>query len=388
MNAGLPLRVVHICKVKGIAGAERHLLSLLPALARHGVAATLLVIEERGGAAQDFCDAARRLGIPVESVATRHHIDPTLAGRIAARLRTSGADLVHTHLVHADLYGLAAARRAGIAAAVSSRHDNNPFRRRFLIRWLNGRAMRKARRVIAISHAVASFVRNVERTAAAAIVPIHYGIEVPACDDAARTRARRALDCPTGVPVIGFAGRLVHQKGVDVLLEGFSRLLPLRADARLVIAGDGPLRARLERLAGALGIAGRVTFAGWQADATAVMPAFDVMVVPSRWEGLGLVALEGLACARPLIASRVDALPELVTHAETGLLVPPGDPSALADALRDLIDNPARAARMGEAGREHVRRHFTVERMARATLDVYRDVLEEAAGSCLPSTRP
>jgi glycosyltransferase involved in cell wall biosynthesis len=371
-------RVVHICKVKGIAGAERHLLQLLPALAERGVDARMLVLEDPAAPARGFCEALQRSGIPVETLRTPRHVDPLLASRIASRLRQAKPDLVHTHLFHADLYGLAAARRACIRAAVSSRHDNNPFRRRALVRWLTRRAMRNARRIIAISHALARFVRDVEGADEASIVPVHYGLRVEGLKGTETDQARAALGSRPGERVIGFVGRLIEQKGVDVLLDAFPRIREQHPEAALVIVGDGPLRRDLHARAERLGPG--VRFAGWIDQAVRTMAACDIVVMPSRWEGLGLVALEALACARPLVASDVDALPEIVRNRETGLLVPPGDPSALAAAVVALLNEPGWAASLGEAGREDVRDRFSIERMARATLDVYATVLAETGG--------
>jgi glycosyltransferase involved in cell wall biosynthesis len=372
------IRVVHICKVKGIAGAERHLLHLLPALARDHVDARMIVLEDPATPAIGFCDELRRRGIPVAVVRTSLSMDPTLVSRITSQLRCLEPDLVHTHLFHADLYGLAAARRAGIQATVSSRHDNNPFRRGAIVRWLNRRAMRNARRIVTISHALARFARRVEGADEASIVPIHYGLRVESISKDERDRTRAAFGCRDGESLIGFVGRLIEQKGVDVLLDAFPAIRNHHPRSRLVIVGDGPLRQKMHARAKTIGSG--VFFAGWIDDAMRAMAACDVMVMPSRWEGLGLAALEALACARPLVASDVDALPEIVRDRETGLLVPPGDPEALAAAVVSLLDQPAWAERLGEAGRADVRERFSIQRMARATLDLYADVLAETRG--------
>jgi glycosyltransferase involved in cell wall biosynthesis len=383
------LRVTHICKVKGIAGAERHLLHLLPALAARGVDVRLLVLEDPRTPAGHFRAAARERALPVEIIPARRHADPRLVGRIARSLALDRPDVVHTHMLHGDLYGLAAARRAGIAATVSTRHDNNPFRRRGPIRWLNRRAMRHARRIIAISHSLAAFVRDVEGAPPESVTTIHYGVDVlPAADAEGARRARAALGCGPGDRLIGFVGRLVRQKGVDVLLEAFARVRADRPDVRLCIVGDGPLRATLAARAARLDVGAAISFAGWQENAAELMPAFDLMVVPSRWEGLGLVALEALARARPLVVSAVDALPEIVEHRRSGLIVPAGDPGALADAVLELLDDPAFGRIVGRAGHDRVAREFTIERMVTGTLQVYEDVVAATTGSPrLPTPR-
>ncbi len=375
------MRVVHISKVKGIAGSERHLLTLLPELARRGVEVSMLVLEDPRQPADGFSGALEEAGVPVRRVAIHGHIDPSLPERLSAPLRALAPHILHTHLLHADLYGLYAAGKAGIRCAVSTRHNDNPFRRNPILRWVNRRAMRRARRVIAISGALARFVSEVEGIEAERIVTIHYGLDPLAVPHTDRASARAALGCDGSGPVIGFFGRLVRQKGVDSLLRAFARVNRLFPAARLVIVGDGEERSGLEALARDLDLGGTVNFAGWIEDAPRLMTACDLIVMPSRWEGFGLVALEAMSAACPLVASQVSALPEIVVDGETGLLVPPEDPDALAEAVGCLLADPARAAAMGRAGYERLVSDFSVEKMVRATLDVYGEVVNQPAPS-------
>jgi glycosyltransferase involved in cell wall biosynthesis len=283
--------------------------------------------------------------------------------------------MVHTHLIHADLYGLPAAQRAGVPHAISSRHNDDAFRRQPLIRWLNRRAMDRADRVIAISEAVGRFVRQVEGIDAAKVVTVHYGLEPPEIAADARESGRARLDIAADVPLIGAFGRLVAQKGFDVLLDAVAQVHQTHPAARFVIVGDGSLRADLEAQAAALELGEVVTFAGWVDNARTLMPACDVISVPSRWEGFGLVTLEAMGYSVPLVASRASALPEIILDGETGLLVPPEDAAALAGAFDQLLGDPARAERLGKAGRDRLHNTFSVERMVDATLDVYRQVM-------------
>ena len=374
------MRVVHVCKVKGIAGAEGHLLRLLPGLARHGVAPHMLVLEDGRSPATSFCQALREREVPVETVPIAGHVDPGLPGRLVRRLGALRPALVHTHLAHADLYALPAAARAGVPRAVSTRHNDDAFRSNWLMKRLTRHAMRHARRVITASHAVARFVREVEGLDAARVVTIHYGLEPPALDPGARVAARAALGQPPDGPLVGVVGRSVRQKGIDVLLEAFPSVALKHPGARLVVIGDGPQRPALVARARRLGLGDLVTFTGWVEDAIRLMPACDVIVVPSRWEGFGLAALEAMGCARPVVASWVGALPEVVVDGQTGVLVPPEDAVALASAIAGLLDDPERAAALGAAGHARLVRSFTVERMIRATLAVYGEVVSPLPG--------
>ncbi len=367
------MRVVHISKVTGISGSEGHLLRLLPGMAARGVEVSMVVLEDPRYPCPAFCQALEAHHIEVTRLPIRGHLDPGLRGCLVHHLRAHRPDLVHTHLLHADLYGLHAARRAKVPYAISSRHNNDAFRHNAVIKWLNRRAMRQVDRVITISQALEHFVREVEGIGPEKIVTVYYGLEAPP-SKGDRLAARETLGERAEVPLVGFFGRLVGQKGVDVLLDAFPSVRAAHPEARLVIVGDGPLRADLERRVRTLGMAGAVNFAGWRGAARDIMPACDLIAVPSRWEGFGLVTLEAMGYAIPLVASRTSALPEIVVDGETGILVPPEDPPALAEAICALLSDPPWAAALGRAGYERLVRTFSVEAMIEATLEVYAAV--------------
>jgi glycosyltransferase involved in cell wall biosynthesis len=174
-------------------------------------------------------------------------------------------------------------------------------------------------------------------------------------------------------------GRLIRQKGVDTLLNAFVKVRQAIPDAALLVVGDGDRRGELEKMAEDLGISEAVTFAGWVPQAYKLMPACDLIAMPSRWEGFGLVALEAMGSARPLIASRVSALPEIVVEGETGLLVPPDDPAALAGAITSVLLDRPQALQLGEAGYRRLVNSFSVNKMIQGTLSVYEDVIETSS---------
>jgi glycosyltransferase involved in cell wall biosynthesis len=371
------MRVVHVSKVTGIAGSEGHLIRLLPGLTTRGVDARMVVLEEPRRPVDGFCEVLEEHGVPVRRIPISRHLDPLLMGRLTRALRQVQPDLVHTHLLHADLYGLVAARRAGVPHAISSRHNDDSFRHHRVIKWANGAAMRRADRVITISHALERFVREVEEIDPDKVLTVHYGLEPPPSSPDARQQARQKLGYEGDDTLVGVFGRLVQQKGIDVLLEAFPIVRECHPDARLVVVGEGSLRADLEQQAARLGLDDAVTFTGWIENGRALMPACDLVVVPSRWEGFGLVTLEAMGYSLPIVASRTSALPEIVQHDKTGLLVPPEDPRALAGAINSLLSNPIRAQSLGKAGYRRLVTDFTVDKMVKATLEVYADVVAD-----------
>jgi glycosyltransferase involved in cell wall biosynthesis len=357
------VKVVHVHRIRGIGGSERHLLTLLPALAERGTEVTFLGLDDPAWDAEPFY---RELGVESRRLPCPRDLDPGLTRSVRRELTVLRPDLVHTHLVHADVYGsLASLRRPW--ALVSTKHNDDPFRAgpfRFVDRALTGRAAR----VIAITHALARF--HVERVGLPAekVDVVHYGLDTPPA------AWGEAGDPPDGRILLAIA-RLVEQKGVDVAVRALVSLPP---EARLVVLGEGPERERLEALAAELGVQDRVLLPGRVGDVAAWLRSAEVVVHPVRWEGFGLALLEAMQAARPVVASAVSSIPEIVVDGETGLLVPPDDPVALAEAIGSLLADPERAARLGEAGRARARDEFSVERMAVGTLAVYARATDSA----------
>jgi glycosyltransferase involved in cell wall biosynthesis len=182
--------------------------------------------------------------------------------------------------------------------------------------------------------------------------------------------------------VIGAVGRLSPEKGFATLVEAM-RWVDGR---RLVLIGDGPERARLHAMAEELGVADRVTFAGWVDWPWVARWAFDLLVVPSLSESFGLVVAEGMLAQTPIVATRVGGIPELVVEGETGTLVPPNDPRALADAINKLLGDPMLREAMGQRGREVALERLTASSMARAFTDLYSSMFQQHS-STAPRSR-
>jgi glycosyltransferase involved in cell wall biosynthesis len=215
---------------------------------------------------------------------------------------------------------------------------------------------------VAVSKSSARVVESLLEAPEGHVRTIYNGIETTEVAESTRTVSSR--------PLVGAVGRLVPEKGFDVYLEALQRLPGVSG----VLVGDGPERERIERLREDLGLRERVELAGWRSDARALIGSFDVLVVPSRVEPLGIVALEGMSAGVPVVASRVGGLAEVVVDGETGVLVASDDAAALADAIRYVLDPDVNRA-MGEQGRIVVRRSFSREEMALSFEDLYRSVL-------------
>ena len=345
------MKVLHVHRIGGIGGSERHLLTLLPALDERGVEVSFLGLDDPRRAPDPFYEA---LTVPYERLPAPRDLDPLLAVRV--RQATRRADIVHTHLVHADVYGAIGARRL-----VSTKHNDDPFRAgpfRFVERAL----ARRAKRIIAITESLARF--QVERVGLPRdkVEVVHYGLdELPGA-----WGANPPDPVPPDARVLLCVCRLEPQKGVDVAIRALAEV----PDAYLVVLGEGPQRGELELLAAELGVP--VYMPGRVPDVAAWLRRTDLLVHPVRWEGFGLALLEAMLASVPVVATRVSSIPEIVVDGETGLLVPPDDPAALAGAVTRVLADPAG---YGERGLARARSEFSVAKMADRTLAIYEQAM-------------
>jgi len=367
------MRVLHLHRIGGIGGSERHLLELLPALRDRNVDARFLGLDDTSAAPDPFYEALAERQVPFERLACPRDLDPGLARRVRASVRASRPDVVHTHLVHADAYGLAAVGGTS-TTLISTKHNDDRFRAGRL-RHLERLATRRAARVVCITEALARFNREVVGLPQEKLRVVHYGLDAPP----APWGSPGGPELPIDAPVLVAVCRLVPQKGLDVAIEALTPIREKHPDTRLVVLGEGPLRAELEALTRARGVEDAVELPGRVGDVTQWLRRADAVVHPARWEGFGLALLEAMLCARPIVASRVSSIPEIVVDGETGLLVAPDDPAALAAAVIALLGDPERAQTYGAAGHARALAEFSVARMADRTLEVYEEARASAS---------
>jgi len=369
--------VVHLAKIAGISGAETHLLSLLPALRERGWAVRLVQLHEHEPGAFEFADELRARGVPVDMIRLRADVDPVAFARVAAYLARARPLILHTHLVHADVYGQLAGALAAVPLRISTKHGFNEFRenRGFA---LADRAVGGLAHVhIAISRGLARYLADVEGFDETEFSIVHYGI-VPGREPVA----------PPDDPRLLCIGRLIPIKGHVVLLRALAEARREVPELTLGLAGRGPLEPALKALIKELGLEDAVRFLGFVAPIGDAIDAAAVVVVPSLGEGFGMVALEAMQRARPVIAAEIGGLGELVVDGETGLLVPPGEAAPLARALVELARDPARRRALGEAGRARALQQFAEHRNVERTELLYRANLNGAARAGGPATAP
>jgi glycosyltransferase involved in cell wall biosynthesis len=360
--------VLHVAKASGISGSENHLLLLLPGLRAQGIDARFLLLHEDEPGAWELARRLEGAGVPVEGVPLTRALSPLALRRIVSVVRRHRPAIVHTHLVHADFYGLTAARLARVPIRASTKHGFNGFRERRSFAVADRAIGRGIDLHIAISSGLARYLSEVEGFAESRFTVVRYGIEAgPEPQPYGGTTPRFAC-----------IGRLVPVKGHETLLRAFADARDALPGLELDVVGAGPLEADLRQRAAELDLGDNIRFCGHVAPVQSAIEDAAVVVVPSLGEGFGMVALEAMERGRPVVASAVGGLPEIVADGETGLLVPPGDPGGLAGALVALASDPSRAAAMGVAGRRRAVTVFPQESCTQRTVELYGEALGRA----------
>jgi glycosyltransferase involved in cell wall biosynthesis len=367
-GTGLSATVLHMGKVAGISGSEQHLLLLLPGLRERGFDVRFLLLHEDEPGAHEFARRLREAGIDVDALPLPRALGALAFGRLLAIVRRLRPAILHTHLVHADFHGLPAGKLARVPVLASTKHGFNPFRSKRVFAAADRTVGRLADLHIAISHGLARYLAETEGFAETSFEVVHYGI-VPGPDP-----EPYAGDLPR----VAVVGRLVPIKGHETFLEAVAAARRALPALEVEIAGAGPLEGELRSRADALGLGGAVRFLGQVPDAAAVMERAAVVVVPSRGEGFGMVALEAMERGRAVVASSVGGLAEIVSDGETGLVVPPGDAGALARGIVAVAGDLERARALGVAGRHRALAEFGQERCTARTAGLYRAALDAA----------
>jgi len=386
-NAGRsrPPRLLLIATGIDRRGAETHVLALGRGLAARGWEVAVAYWGGSGELAPEF----RAAGVAVHRLRLRGKLDPGNLPAFVRLIRAFRPDVVHTHLPLAELYGNLAAALCRVPAVVSTKHSDHALFRRPLVRLGHVAVSAPNGAVVAVSAHMAAFIRSVGLWPGTRVETIHNGLDARAVDRAGGPGAvaalRRAL-APGGGPLLGAAGRLEPEKGFQTLVAAMPRVLAALPGATLVIAGEGSRRPQLEALIQRLGLAGRVVLLGQRQDVLTLMHCLDLFVLSSHAEPFGLVLLEAMAARKPVLATAVGGVPEVVQDGVTGDLVPPADSEALAGAAVALLRDPHRRAGYGRAGRRRVEQAFPLQRTVCATEGLYRSLLAGRSYVSAPRT--
>ncbi len=367
LPGGARVRIVEVLATGTNGGAQEHVYSLLSRLDRSRYDAS--VVSLSGGSA---IRRIQRLGIPVHELDEPD--DAIAVGALSTLLADAGAEVVHNHMYRAELVGTRAAIALGeaghprpyVIGTVHSSRIRSPEDRDELRRLTP-----HMDHLVAVSRAIVHKIAD-ERPSRTPVSLVYNGVDL---DRYNRTEACCTLPeeygLPPGSQIVGVIGRLEPEKGHPTLIDAWPLVLRVVPNAILLIVGEGSRREALEQQVAGLGIARQVIFAGRRDDVPEVTAALDVAVLPSYREAQGLTILEAMALSRPVVASNVGGIPEMIEDGRTGLLVPPHDAPALAAALTRLLTNHPLADMLARAGHDLVHERFCVELMVSAIEDLY-----------------
>jgi len=377
-----PIHVLQVTNGAIWGGGERHVASLLEGFQDRSVRLSLAVFSD-GRLARE----ARRMNVPVHHLPKRFRGDPGPLWQLVRVIRRHQVHIVHTHMTSGNIYGRVAARLAFGRRLISTLHyvdrEALPFLPPILQRLFFDGDIRMAGmcdRIIATSEHLRRAL--VERgMSKCKLVTILNGVNLDSirADDSAADQLRHELGLARGMPVVGIIGRLVPVKNHELFLRTAREILDRGVHARFVVVGDGPLRRSLSALARDLGLDEHVVFAGFRADVMPFLALFDLCLLSSNSETSAYGVSEPMAMGRPVVATAVGGVPELIDHGIDGWLCPPRDAAALADAVCTLLADPAAAARMGERAARTVRERLSLDRMVDQVEEVYRQLLPESS---------
>ncbi|MBD3349138.1 MAG: glycosyltransferase [Candidatus Eisenbacteria bacterium] len=360
-------------------GAELWLTHLIMGLRDAGWEVSLFLTDKR--VTDTWASLLSKEGVDVTRVRGMREVDRAAASEAARALR--GFPLVHVNKTHprACLPAIAGARRAGARALVLSEHVVLPARSRYplgasVVRRLVARANAAADLITVPSDASRRQYVEAYGPDPDKVVTVRGAVELSLYGEAVDTAAvRRSLGAPEEGPVGAVVSRLDRGKGVETAFRAVPLIRERLPDFRLVVVGTGALAGELEELRDRLGLADVVTMVGSRDDVPSVLSAVDVLLVPSESETGGLTSMEAGAASTPVVATNVGGLPEVVRSGETGLLVPPRDERALAEAAVRILTDVGLSRRMGRAGRELAERDFSRERLVEDVISLYGRVL-------------
>ncbi len=363
------MSILHVIEAPSWTGAMAQTFELVVGLQDRGHGVTLACTP-----GSILYDRAREAGVDVVGLNVHSELNPFSIAKLCSLVWSRGADIVHAHRAHAHSLGLLAAFATGRPFVVSRRvsfrpKDNLGSRVKYCSRHVT--------RIVAVSEGVKD-------------VLVDYGVPAERIDvvysgsDPSRYRAdldgtgvRRELGLPPDAPVVGKIANFYHGwKGHDTFLDAARRVAGKFPSARFLLVGHNTGGDKMQRMVDERGLSDRVVLAGYRTDIPEVISALDVSVnSPRAGEGLSGAVRESLAAGRPVVATDIGGNRELVRDGETGILVPPNDPEALASAVVRLLGDPDLASRLASDGARFVRENLTVEQMVEGTIDLYRRIL-------------
>jgi len=380
----LMIKVLHLISSSGFFGADNMLIELSKEL-RHTIFSPIIgVFKNLHNPHLEVAEEAKRYSFPVEIFPCNGRLDLKTLLLIRRFLEEQKIDIIHTHGYKSNLYALAASfgKKVSRVATCHNWLGDDP-RMKFYER-LDKSFLNRFDRVIAVSDSVKQEILN-HNISPKKVLTIYNGINIDRFDNQEKADSiRRKFGIDESGKVIGTVGRLSEEKGHIHLLHAAEKVLQEYPKVKFLIVGDGPLRRHLEAKSLQLAKSGSAkagssespfVFAGVRNSMPAIYSMMDIFVLPSLTEGFPMALLEAMASQRPVVATKVGAVPKIIEHGHSGLLVPPGDVKALAKAIMDLLANLQKASHLAKHAHQKVKLHFSSQRMAERYVEVYQDIV-------------
>ncbi|MHB9154960.1 MAG: glycosyltransferase [Endomicrobiales bacterium] len=368
------MRIVQLISSSGFYGAENMVLELSQGLRGSGHEVIVANLGAPHKKREKIIEKAAEMRLPFAEIPCRGRLDVMSVKNLKRIVEEHGVEIVHSHGYNSNFYALWARNGAGTKLVATCHNWLGESARMKYYRYLDKLVIRKFDRVVTVSRLLR------QEIAASGVAPervttIHNGISAhPRKPGASREALRREHGIGGNVRVVGTVGRLSPEKGHAFLLEAAREVTRRCPGVAFVLVGDGPARRSLESKAAALGMGGRVIFAGNRDNVADYLELFDLFVLPSLKEGLPMALLEAMRAGKPVVATKVGEVP-LVVGGEAGILVEPGETRPLSGAILSLLEDGQRAAAMAGASRAAVRRRFSSERMTEEYITLYGKLL-------------
>lgn len=355
MNMKRKLNVLQLVNGFAIGGGEIGLLTLVKLLNRDKYHQVICSVGQGGPLQPDF----EATGYRVEVFNKKRSFDFSLITKVADLMRSEKIDIVLTTLFYADVIGAFASKRAGVPVDISWEVVSHPFK--FHHTYAYKKALRHIDMVVPVSHAIGRQVMAERGVPQSKIHTIHYGVDIQKYHVRDGAAKRTELGLRPDEIVFGTNARMTHQKGHIYLVEAAQEIVQKYPNVRFVLAGDGPLRGDIENQIKSRNLEKNFLLLGFRNDIADLLPAYDLYVLPSLFEGLPNQVLEAMSCGKGVVATAVDGTVEAVVEGETGLLVPSKNSAALAKALLTVLENRALFGQFGENSRKRIEQNFTIE---------------------------
>jgi glycosyltransferase involved in cell wall biosynthesis len=367
------INVIHLVEELTIGGLEKILTSIVLNLDKKKYNVSVWCLREGGF----FANKLVKEGIDVKILNILTSRNPLSIYKLYNLLKIHKFDIIHTHAYSAGTIGRISAFLAGVPVIISHNHSVYDYYNRYyhFVEWLLSLI---TDRVICISDIVNRFANETQRINAKKLITIHNGMDSEyAVSEKRISGLRKKLDIPADHSVICTIAHMEEHKGIKYLLESASLLLQSRNDVSFLIVGEGTLKEDLRKLCVVLKIEKNVIFAGERSDIPEILSLSDIFVLPSLREGLPLTILEAMACGKPVIATNVGGIPEVVKDGVSGILVSPKDPEDLHSAMNELLDNREKLKKMGYNGKRVCNESFDSKTMIGKIENLYDSLMCE-----------